>query len=286
MTSSSPGCYTPTAPRQPIEVHVSSRRELPDASRELGFQDLTSALSCESPSMTTDLTILFADRHMLAVVKPARMPLASDASRDDTLLQRVRLWNEERQEEGRKGYCVPIHFLDRPVSGVVLFGLSSKGAMRLNEQFRQRTLRKTYVAIVHGCPQKPEGRLEHYLSKDKRLNVTRLSHAQDKEAKRSVLRYRVLASQGGLSLVAIEPETGRSHQIRVQLASLGTPIYGDGKYGASSSWDGTIALHALQLRLKHPVSKDELRLEAPLPPRWQALWPDTLRGQDFAPFPF
>lgn len=223
--------------------------------------------------MSSELSILFADRHLVAVAKPARVPVASDASGDDTLLERVRRWNLSQQEEGRKGYCVPIHFLDRPVSGLVLFGLSSKGASRLNEQFRSRSLQKTYIAIVHGRPKVVEAQLEHYLAKDKQLNVTRISHAKDPEAKRSVLSYRLVAEHKGLSLLLVQPETGRSHQIRVQLASLGTPIYGDSKYGASSQWDGVIALHAFQLTLKHPITKTEMKLEAPIPPRWDELWP-------------
>ena len=224
--------------------------------------------------MAHDLTILYADNHLVAVCKPARILTASDASGDDTLLARVRRWNEDRQVEGRKGYCVPIHFLDRPVSGLVLFGLSSKGAARLNEQFRQRLLSKTYVAIVHGRPAATEGRLEHYLAKDKQQNITRLTGAGDPDGKRSVLSYRVMAERGGLSWLQVNPETGRSHQIRVQLASMGTPIWGDRKYGAPESWEGCIALHALQLDLKHPTGKEKFQIKAPLPATWRDVWPE------------
>ncbi len=224
--------------------------------------------------MAHDLTILYADNHLVAVSKPARIPTASDASGDDTMLARVRRWNEERQVEGRKGYCVPIHFLDRPVSGLILFGLSSKGASRLNEQFRQRLLSKTYIAIVHGRPPASEGRLEHYLVKDKQQNMTRITGPGHPEGKRSVLTYRVIAERAGLSWLLVNPETGRSHQIRVQLASLGTPIWGDLKYGAPEGWDGCIALHAWQLDLKHPTGKEKFRLQAPLPESWKAVWPE------------
>ncbi|MFY7930958.1 MAG: RluA family pseudouridine synthase [Oligoflexus sp.] len=226
--------------------------------------------------MSSDLSILFADRHLIAVNKPARTPVASDASGDDTLLEQVRLWNEARQVDGRKGYCVPIHFLDRPVSGLVLFGLSSKGAARLNEQFRSRSLQKTYLAVVCGRPSRAEGRLEHDLAKDKHQNLTRISHAKDPEAKRSILTYRVLGYHDELTLLEVRPETGRSHQIRVQLASLGTPIWGDVKYGAPETWNACIALHAWRLELSHPVGKETLCLEAPLPEYWASLWPHSV----------
>lgn len=223
--------------------------------------------------MDSSLTILFQDNHLVAVSKPARLPVASDHSGDQTLLERVRSWNAARQEEGKKGYCVPIHFLDRPVSGLVLFGLSSKGAARLNELFRNRKLDKIYVALVEGRPRQAKGRLEHFLAKDKDSNLTRITHAKDPEGKRSVLDYEVIATEGDRSWLRVKPETGRSHQIRVQLASLGTPILGDGKYGSSLSWDGRIALHAFCLQLKHPVGGKPMALEAPLPEYWTELWP-------------
>jgi 23S rRNA pseudouridine1911/1915/1917 synthase len=225
--------------------------------------------------MSWPLEILFQDQHLIAVNKPARLSVASDHSGDDTLLEQVRLWNSDRQQDGKKGYCVPIHFLDRPVSGLVLFGLSSKGAARLNEMFRQRRLQKIYIALVEGCPSQAEGQLEHYLAKDKRSNVGRVSGANDPEAKLSRLCYKLIATEGHRSWLRVTPETGRSHQIRIQLASMGTPIVGDSKYGASDGWGGKIALHAFALQLKHPVGSASLNLEAPLPDHWHELWPSN-----------
>ncbi len=223
--------------------------------------------------MEATLNVLFQDNHLVAVSKPARLPVASDHSGDQTLLQMVRLWNAERQEEGKKGYCVPIHFLDRPVSGLILFGLSSKGAARLNEMFRKRLLQKVYVALVEGHPERSKGRLEHYLAKDKQSNLVRVTGAKDPEGKLSILDYEVIAQHGDRSWIRVKPETGRSHQIRVQLASMGTPIVGDGKYGASFAWEGRIALHAFCLHLKHPVGGTPMALEAPIPDYWTELWP-------------
>ncbi|MBC7662080.1 MAG: RluA family pseudouridine synthase [Chitinophagaceae bacterium] len=221
---------------------------------------------------TPHLKIIFEDNHLIAVLKPARIPVASDASRDTTLLTMIRDWNLTRQIEGRKGYCVPIHFLDRPVSGVIIFALSSKAATRLNEQFRNRSLKKRYFALLEGTPKIASARLEHYLAKEKSDNRVRIVGKAHPEGKLCVLTYNVLASENGLSWVEVFPETGRSHQIRVQLASLGTPIYGDVKYGASEGWEGRIALHAATLEIQHPVLKEPLPLRAPLDAAWLNLW--------------
>ncbi|MCX6130284.1 MAG: RluA family pseudouridine synthase [Proteobacteria bacterium] len=222
--------------------------------------------------METRLDILYQDQHLVIVNKPARLLVGSDQSGDQTLLQMVRQWNADRQNEGKKGYCVPIHFLDRPVSGIVVFALSSKAAPRLNEMFKQRNLDKIYVAIVEGRPALSHGRLEHYLVKDKGSNLVRTCSAKHPEGKHSVLDYRVVATQGARTWIWVKPETGRSHQIRVQLASLGTPIVGDSKYGAKSSWDGRIALHAFRLQLLHPVGAQPLTIEAALPDYWNEVW--------------
>lgn len=229
------------------------------------------------------LTILFEDRHLIAVNKPARIPVASEAHGDLTLLEVVRSWNAARQAEGKKGYCVPIHFLDRPVSGVILFGLSSKGAARLNEQFRSRSLAKTYVAITEHIPREPKAKLEHWLAKNRDSNVTKVVGPKEPDAKRSELSYRVLATCQGRALVEVKPVTGRSHQIRAQMAAIGCPLLGDLKYGSTVGWDGKVALHAAKLEIKHPVGGELLRLTAPVPSYWQSstiwpcLWPDLER---------
>ncbi len=226
-----------------------------------------------------DIPIIFEDNHLIAVIKPARLPVASDASRDTTLLTRIRDRHADKQIEGRKGYCVPIHFLDRPVSGTIVFALSSKAATRLNEQFRNRSLKKRYFAIVEGVPEVKSGELRHYLAKEKSDNRVRIVHEKHKDGKLCVLSFEVLASENGLSFIEVYPETGRSHQIRVQLASLGTPIYGDLKYGATNAWDGRIALHAATLVIQHPVSKEKLPLRAPLDQAWQDLWGSEFPAQ-------
>ncbi len=217
-----------------------------------------------------NLEVLYNDRHVLAVNKPARCPVAKDSSDDDTLLDSVRSWNGARQESGRKGYCVPIHFLDRPVSGVILFALSSKAASRLNAQFRGRQVRKTYWAVVCGRPDLASATCEDWVAKDEVNNLSRVVRPGDSDGKLCRLSYRVIpGAKPGLTLLEVMPETGRSHQIRVQLAALGCPIWGDVKYGAPETWGGRIALHAREISFQHPVGQEKQVMGAPVPEYWQ-----------------
>jgi 23S rRNA pseudouridine1911/1915/1917 synthase len=222
------------------------------------------------------LEIIYEDHHLVAVNKPARVPTASEKSGDESLLEMVRRWNSERQVEGKKGYCVPIHFLDRPVSGVVLFALSSKAATRLNEQFRQRTIKKTYIAASTGRLAKQRDTLEHWLSKDHDENYSHVVSDKDPDAKKCVLHYSTRAVADSVTLLEVNPVTGRSHQIRAQLAAIGCPLVGDTKYGAECAWDGRVALHALSLNFTHPVGSRPMTLSAKIPEYWREIWPGSV----------
>ena len=225
-------------------------------------------MNAESP----DLKIIFSDHHLIAVSKPARIPVGSEDSGDVTLLTMVRQWNAARQQEGKKGYCVPIHFLDRPVSGVIVFALSSKAAARLNEQFRSRSLQKTYIAVTTKIPSPPEAKLEHWLAKDREGNHSTVVPAGHQDGKKCELSYKTLAVRDGRALIEVRPITGRSHQIRAQMAAIDCPLVGDLKYGAPSGWDYRVALHALKLQIKHPVGGEILELNAPVPEYWKDIW--------------
>jgi 23S rRNA pseudouridine1911/1915/1917 synthase len=220
-----------------------------------------------------DLEIIYEDHHIVAVGKPARVPTASEKSGDESLLDMVRRWNSNRQVEGKKGYCVPIHFLDRPVSGIVLFAVSSKAATRLNEQFRQRTIKKTYIAATNGRPAKQSDTLEHWLSKDHDENYSHVVGDKHPEAKKCVLHYSTLSVAETVTLLEVNPITGRSHQIRAQLAAIGCPLVGDTKYGAEIAWDGRVALHALTLSFVHPVGSKPMTLSAKIPDYWREICP-------------
>ena len=240
---------------------------------------LSSSKHMQSPD------IIYEDRHLVAVMKPARIPVASEDSGDQTLLEIVRAWNVARQADGKKGYCVPIHFLDRPVSGVILFALSSKGAERLNELFRQRDMHKTYIALCQGVPVQAEGTLEHWLAKDRDENRARVVRAGAPDGKKCLLSYRVLAEVGGRALMEVKPVTGRSHQIRAQMATIGCPLVGDVKYGAPKTWEGRVALHAARLEFSHPVGGAPMKLLAPIPGYWREIWPSAFPATQDIIFP-
>ena len=165
-----------------------------------------------------------------------------------------------------------VHRLDRPVSGVVVFARTSKALERLNAMFREGgRIQKTYWAIVKNRPMEPETELVHYLMRNEQQNKSYAYSSERVGAKRSVLSYRLLASMNNYHLLEVTLQTGRHHQIRCQLAKIGSPIKGDLKYGAErSNPDGSISLHARRIRFEHPVSKVMIDVVAPVPD--DSLW--------------
>ena len=177
------------------------------------------------------------------------------------------------------------HRLDRPTSGVVLFARTSKALTRLNEMFKEKSkvesrkskeelstvncqlsIKKTYWAIVQGAPKLPEARLENWLVRNEAQNKSYIVKPGAKEAKQAILSYKTLAKGENYTLLEVNLETGRHHQIRCQLAAIGCPIKGDLKYGAKrSNPDGGICLHARQIEFIHPVSKQDICITAPVP---------------------
>jgi 23S rRNA pseudouridine1911/1915/1917 synthase len=218
------------------------------------------------------LEVLFEDTHCLAVNKPARLLTASDKTGDTTLYEMVMRYRAETAREGTKGYIAPLHFLDRPVSGIVLYAKSSKAASRLSEQFRNRKIHKTYEAIVHGPVEDRTVEMVDWLIKDKVTNQTAVGRKSDPDAKFCKLTRSLIKSGRALSWVKVEPETGRSHQIRVQLSHGGNAIYGDTKYGSTVSLNGQILLHARKLEFQHPVSRELIAVECPVGMLWHEVW--------------
>ncbi len=194
-----------------------------------------------------------------------------DSSGDPTLVDAARDYLKRKYNKPGNVFVGVVHRLDRPVSGVVLFARTSKGASRLSEQFRLRTVEKTYHALVEGNVSPPEGILRDRLVKDRARNVVAVVDEDDDDGQDCVLAYRRLRKSGRLTLVEIRPETGRSHQIRVQLSNHGWPIAGDKKYGSKIQVDGFIGLHAASLTFQHPTSKETITVSAEVPKAWSRL---------------
>lgn len=214
-------------------------------------------------------TILYEDNHLLLLNKPAGWLVQGDRTGDPTLPDWGKAYLKEKYAKPGEVFLHPVHRLDRPVSGVVLLARTSKALERLSKNFRERDMAKTYLAVVLGQPPKPTDELRHFLVKDAATNTVRAFDRQPgrgMEAKEGVLRYEFISAVGNLSLLKINPLTGRPHQIRVQLAAIGCPIAGDLKYGARTPLpDASIGLHALQLSFEHPVRHEPFTVRAPLP---------------------
>lgn len=219
------------------------------------------------------MTILYEDNHIIAVNKTCNEIVQGDKTGDTPLSDLVKAYIKDKYNKPGEVFLGVTHRIDRPTSGVVLFARTSKALTRLNEMFKSHDLiRKTYWAIVQGSPAQPEGRLEHYLIKNEKQNKSYIVPSSQK-AKLASLTYRTLAKGDHYTLLEIDLETGRHHQIRCQLAAIGCPIKGDLKYGAKrSNPDGGICLHARQVQFVHPVSKSDITITAPVPN--DKLWND------------
>jgi len=216
------------------------------------------------------LTVLFEDNHCLAVVKPAGWLTMGDQTGDRTLLDVSKDYIKTTCQKPGAVFLGVVHRLDRPVSGVVLFARTSKAASRLSAQFREHTVEKVYWAAVTGQVVPAQGVLVDSLIKDEQTNVVRVAAAVSPAAQACRLSYRKMNTSGAVSLVEIRPETGRSHQIRVQLAHRGWSIVGDQKYGSKMPWrPGLIALHARALTFVHPVTKLPVTVSCEPPATWQ-----------------
>lgn len=213
------------------------------------------------------MTVLYEDNHIIAVNKTCNEIVQGDKTGDTPLSEIVKAYIKEKYNKPGEVFLGVTHRLDRPTSGVVLFARTSKALTRLNEMFKSHEqIRKTYWAIVQGYPKQLEGRLENWLVKNEAQNKSYIAKPGAKEAKLAILTYRTLERGDYYSLLEVNLETGRHHQIRCQLAAIGCPIKGDLKYGAKrSNPDGGICLHARQIAFVHPVSKQPVCITAPVP---------------------
>ena len=207
------------------------------------------------------LKVLYEDNHIIVVIKPYNIPSQSDKTNDIDMLSLVKEYIKEKYQKPGNVYVGLVHRLDRPVGGIMVFAKTSKAASRLSESIRNKSFSKTYLAVVNGKFEKQNGILENYLWKDEALNMSKVVSKDKKGAKLARLTYEVLAEKNDLSLVKINLETGRHHQIRVQFSNAGHSLYGDQKYGKDSMGQ-QLALWAYRLEFKHPVKDEIMKFEA------------------------
>ena len=218
---------------------------------------------------TPPLTVLYEDNHLLVVSKPAGLPTMGTPGDRPTLLALAKEYVKRRYNKPGNVYLGVVSRLDAPVTGVVLLARTSKAAARLTEQFRTRTVQKSYWAVAEGLVEPAAGALVNWLGQDERHRRMHIVGPAFPGAKEPRLTYRGLAVVAGDSLLEVELETGRKHQIRLQLAEHGHPIIGDLKYGSRRPFPVGIALHARRLAVTHPTTAEQLEFEAPVPDSWR-----------------
>lgn len=208
--------------------------------------------------MKQNIPILYEDNHLLVVVKPPNLLSQGDHTGDEDLLSLLKEYIRETYNKPGNVYLGLVHRLDRPVGGVMVFAKTSKAASRLSEQIRKGEFRRSYLAIVQGHPKPLQGTLRNFLLKDERTNLVTVVKPTTPKSQEAILDYKVVDMNSSHSLVGVELRTGRSHQIRVQLADKGHPLVGDQRYGPRSNERRQIALWAEKIAFRHPTTKERL----------------------------
>jgi len=205
------------------------------------------------------IPIIYEDNHLLVVQKPPNVLSQKDRTGDFDMVELLKHDLKVRYNKPGNVYLALIHRLDRPVGGVMVFAKTSKAAARLTKQLKTGEFTRTYLAIIHGRPLKPKDTLVHYLLKDQRTNTVRAVNENTQGAQKAILDYEVLGYQNKLCVVKVQLRTGRPHQIRVQFASLGHPLFGDRRYGRKPNRPGqTIGLWSYEISCLHPVTKKRI----------------------------
>lgn len=226
--------------------------------------------------------VFYEDNHLLALYKPAGLLVQADQTKDPSLLELAKTWLKDRYQKPGRVFLGLVHRLDRPVAGVVLFARTSKAAGRLSEQFRTGVVGKKYAAVVEGVVKQASGHLVHVIE---RINgrSSRIMEKPTSKTREARLSYQVLDTGQSRSLVEIDLETGRHHQIRAQFAHIGHPVLGDLRYGASAPLPKKqIALCATEISIIHPTLKGTRTFAAPFPQGWP--WPELGDAQNAPPW--
>ena len=209
---------------------------------------------------------LYEDNHLIIVNKPAGALVQGDETGDEALGEEVKAYIKRKYKKPGDVFLGVIHRLDRPVSGALIFARTSKGLERMNKLFRDREIQKTYWALTKCKPQELEGELVHYLKKDGSTNKVSAYSSEKKGGQKAILNYKLIGRFAEYYLLEVKPLTGRPHQIRVQLAKMGCPIFGDVKYGGEKSNDRfAIYLHSREVSFIHPIKKEPVRITAKTP---------------------
>jgi 23S rRNA pseudouridine1911/1915/1917 synthase len=210
--------------------------------------------------------VIFEDNHLLAVNKPSGMLSQGDRTKDAPISELAKQYIKEKYKKPGEVYLGLPHRIDRPTSGLLLLAKTSKALVRLNKMFQDKEIQKTYWAVVKNRPEKDEDTLVHFLVRNSERNKSTAHNKEIEGSKRAELSYKVKLSLDNYHLLEIYPKTGRHHQIRSQLAAIGSPIKGDIKYGFDrTNSDASIHLHARSIEFIHPVSKEKQKISAPAP---------------------
>ena len=227
-------------------------------------------------SDASNLQVLYEDNHLIVINKRVGDIVQGDKTNDQPLSEIVKEYLKKKHNKPGAVFLGVIHRLDRPTSGLVIFAKTSKALKRMNQLFVDKKIDKTYWAVVKNLPPRENDRLVHWLKKNPKTNTTKVYSKEVKDSKKAILHYKILLKLQRYSLLEIKLETGRSHQIRSQMAYIGCPIKGDLKYGFSrSNSNGGIHLHAKAIEFIHPISKDSITINAMLPD--ELLWNECLK---------
>ena len=250
-------------------AEIKKAQEAAESARET--EALLPGAKFDSKASDAGFEILYEDNHILVVLKPQMTACCPDDSKDDNLLDMIKTYLKKAYNKPGNVYAGLVHRLDRPTGGVMVYAKTSKAAARLTQGLPSGDFEKRYLTVLCGAPETERGTLTNYLRKNTVNNMVYICTQTEEGAKFASLDYKVLEVKGKYALTEIRLHTGRTHQIRVQMAGISHPVYGDMRYGGALAQKGKLALWAYSLSFSHPVTKERLRFMA-YPPEDETPW--------------